>query len=156
MISSSHDDTFGDTVVTIQYAPQYDMLSCGGGNGGGGNGGIFSYAAGGAGGGTTGGDGTPAPRGPGGEGGGQSCPSPLQLQGGHGGSGGECHRWEIAKDDWIVKMEVSFDYFSGVVQRYRFFTFSGEQRSVGYTAGLFVAANYAYDHYKQLTGFLTY
>ena len=53
-------------------------------------------------------------------------------------------------------MEVTFDWFLGTVQRYRFFTIRGDQRSIGYTTGLFVAANYAYDHYKQLAGFMTY
>ena len=86
---------------------------------------------------------------------------PYQLDGyiellKHGGAGGECHQWELAADDWIVQMEVTFDWFTGSVQRYRFFTILGDQRSIGYTTGLFVAANYAYDHYKQLTGFMTY
>ena len=74
----------------------------------------------------------------------------------HGGSGGECHKWFVAEDDWVVQIEYSFDWFSGAVQRIRLFTYLGEQRSIGYTNGIFVAANYSYDHYKQFVGFLSY
>ena len=74
----------------------------------------------------------------------------------HGGSGGECHRWDLAADDRIVQMEVSFNWFTSELQRFRFFTVNGEQRSLGEMKSIFVAANYAYDHYKQFVGFITY
>ena len=74
----------------------------------------------------------------------------------HGGSGGECHRWDLAADDRIVQMEVSFNWFTSEIQRFRFFTANGEQRALGEMKSIFVAANYAYDHYKQFVGFITY
>ena len=74
----------------------------------------------------------------------------------HGGAGGECQQWDLGEDDWITLIEISFDWFSGNVQRIRLFTSLGDDRAVGYTTGIFVAANYAYDHYKQFVGFLSY
>ena len=74
----------------------------------------------------------------------------------HGGSGGECHRWDLAADDRIVHMEVSFNWFTSELQRFRFFTANGEERALGEMRSVFAAANYAYDHYKQFVGFITY
>lgn len=43
----------------------------------------------------------------------------------HGGEGGWCHRWVLEPEDYIERIEYTFDQNTGLMQRLRFWTIQG-------------------------------